>query len=54
MKVKHTAVNEKFNTILPADLRQEWAEMVSQWEQDKTKPNPYVHTEKGTVYHHDI
>lgn len=49
MKVKHTAANEKFNDVLPADLIQEWAKMIFQWEQDKTRPNPYTHTEKGII-----
>jgi len=51
MKKRHTIVNEKFNAILPADLRQEWQEMISRWEQDKSNPNPYTHTEKGNRYH---
>ena len=50
MKDKHVDVHKKFNAILPDDLRQEWAKMISQWEQDKTQPNPYTHKEKGT-YH---
>jgi hypothetical protein len=48
MKEKHSDVLKKFNAILPEDLRQEWQEMISQWEQDKKKPNPYTHTEKGS------
>ena len=47
MKDKHVDVHKKFNAILPDDLRQEWAKMISQWEQDKTQANPYTHTEKG-------
>lgn len=47
MKEKHTTVINTFNNILPVDLRQEWQEMVTQWEQDKSKPNPYTYTEKG-------
>jgi hypothetical protein len=47
MKEKHSATNVKFNDTLSEDLRQEWAEMISQWEQDKANPNPYTHTEKG-------
>lgn len=49
MKAKHTATREKFNAVIHADLRQEWTEMISRWEQDKTQPNPYTHTEKGVV-----
>lgn len=49
MKEKHTAVNEKFNTIFPEGLRREWAEMISQWEWDRRKPDPYTHTEKGII-----
>jgi len=49
MKTKHTDATKKFAAILPVDLLQEWAEMISRWEQDKTKPNPYTHTEKGVI-----
>ena len=48
MKKKHTAISEKFDATLPANLRREWQEMISQWERDKSKPNPYTHTEKGS------
>jgi hypothetical protein len=47
MKKKHSAVNAKFNDILPATLRQEWTEMISKWEKDKSNTNPYTHSEKG-------
>ena len=49
MKEKHTAINEKFNTTLPKDVLLSWTEMVSRWEQDKTEPNPYSHTERGMI-----
>lgn len=51
MKEKHTAVITKFNKILSEGLRQEWQEMISQWEQDKSKPNPYTHAETGSGCH---
>ena len=47
MKERHTAVLGKFDAILPVSLRQEWQEMISLWEENKTSPNPYTHTEKG-------
>ena len=47
MKERHVAVLKKLNEILHEDLRKEWLEMISQWEQDKSKPNPYTHVEKG-------
>jgi hypothetical protein len=50
MKAKHADITKKFNAILPMDLILEWTEMISQWEQDKDKPNPYTHTEKGIAY----
>ena len=49
MKAKHTAVVDKFKAILPMHLLLEWTNMISEWEQDKTKPNPYTHTEKGDL-----
>ena len=51
MRDKHTTINKKFDAILPANLREEWAEMISEWEHNKSKPNPYTHTEKGTFHH---
>ena len=51
MKDKHSAVNKKFDAILTEDLRQEWADMISQWERDKMAPNPYTHTEKGIIHY---
>jgi hypothetical protein len=50
MKEKHTAINEKFNASFPKEVLLQWAEMISRWEQDKTAPNPYTHTEKGAFY----
>jgi len=47
MKEKHAAIKEKFNDIASEELRWEWAEMISRWEQDKTEPNPYTYTEQG-------
>lgn len=37
----------KFNTDLSKDLLSDWAHMISQLEQDKTRQNLYAHTEKG-------
>ena len=51
MKEKHTTVITKFNKILSAGLCQEWQEMISQWEQDKSKPNLYTHVETGSGCH---
>ena len=47
MKKKHISVGEKLDAVISMDLRQEWQEMISQWERDKSKPNPYTHMEKG-------
>lgn len=47
MKEKHTAVNAKFNATLSEDLLSAWTQMISLWEHDRTKPNPYTYTEKG-------
>jgi hypothetical protein len=54
MKEKHTAINKKFDASFPKDVLLRWAEMISRWEQDKTAPNPYTHTEKGAVYYYSI
>lgn len=48
-KEKHAAENKKFDTVFSADLRQEWTVMIRNWEHDKSKPNPYTHTEKGIL-----
>lgn len=47
MKERHAAVIEKLNAVLSERLRQEWLAMISEWENDKLKPNPYTHVEKG-------
>jgi hypothetical protein len=47
MKEKHAAINAKFDGIISENLRDEWAKMISQWEHDQTKPNPYTYVEKG-------
>ena len=47
MKEKHAATLLKFNADLSKDLLSDWADMISQWERDKAKPNPYTHVEKG-------
>ena len=47
MKERHTENLSKFNAELPEDLVFDWTDMISRWEQDKTGPNPYTHTEKG-------
>ena len=47
MKEKHTAVKAKFDATLSKDLLSAWTRMISLWELDRTKPNPYTYTEKG-------
>jgi hypothetical protein len=51
MKERHTATYVKFNATLSEDLLRNWAEMISQWDQDKSKLNPYTHIEKGNIYY---
>ena len=50
MKEKHTSENRKFDATLSTELRQKWLMMIQSWESDKSKPNPYMHTEKGIFY----
>ena len=47
MKEKHTDTLSKFSAELSKDLPNIWTTMISEWEHDKTQPNPYTHTEKG-------
>ena len=47
MKERHASENKKFDATLSMELRQEWLTMMQDWEHDKSKPNPYTHTEKG-------
>jgi len=51
MKSKHTAVNEKFDAMFSDELRREWKGMIRDWEINKSKPNPFTHTEKGEYTH---
>lgn len=50
MKKKHKATNDKFDAIFSKAVRREWAKMITEWELDKTKPNPYTHAEKGNIF----
>ena len=49
MKQKHASENKKFDAMFSANLRQEWSTMIRDWERNKSKPNPYTHTEKGIL-----
>ena len=43
--IKHTHALVKFNLILNRDcpgIREEWAQLVQDWEADPAKPCPYV------------
>lgn len=51
MKEKHASENKKFDATLPTELRQEWLTMMQNWECDKSKQNPYTHTEKGIIFY---
>ena len=51
MKEKHRAVNNKFNSMFPGNLHDKWLEMIRTWEKDKSKPNPFSHTEQGATVH---
>lgn len=51
MKGKHAAVNSKFDAIFSEELRNKWMEMIRNWEEDKSSPNPFTHTEKGRYIH---
>jgi Kyakuja-Dileera-Zisupton transposase len=47
MKDKHTAANNRLNEGFTEKLRNGWIKMIRDWEKDKSKPNPFTHTEKG-------
>ena len=49
MKEKHTAENKKFDCMFAENLRNQWLSMIRDWECDKSKPNPFTHTEKGIL-----
>jgi len=51
MSEKNAAVNKKFDAMFPDKLRNEWLAMIRGWEEDKSKPNPFTHTEKGRLTH---
>jgi hypothetical protein len=48
MKSKHTTENKKFDATLKDCLRKDWLAMIRSWESNKSNPNPYTHTEKGS------
>ncbi|KAF7974577.1 hypothetical protein HWV62_11954 [Athelia sp. TMB] len=41
MKVKMGVAFENFNNRFPPDVVRSWAELISAWDKDKTKKNPY-------------
>ena len=47
MKDAHTGVNKKLDAIFSDEVREGWMQMIRNWEQDKSKPDPFTHTEKG-------
>lgn len=51
MKIKHAAVNKKFDATFSDELRDEWLKTIRDWEKDKKKKNPFTHTEKGEHVH---
>lgn len=50
MKEKHTLENRKFDSMFPESLRNQWLLMIRHWEHDKSKPNPFTHSEKGITF----
>ena len=49
MEEKHASENKKFDATFAPELRREWLTMIRNWERDKSKPNPYIYTEKGIL-----
>ena len=41
MHKKHSEAFEKFSTTFPPDIVAKWDKMVDEWDNDKSKPNPY-------------
>jgi hypothetical protein len=48
MQKKHRAAFEKFSTTFPSDVIAKWDKMVEEWDNDKSKPNPYEEPVAGT------
>ncbi|KAI6151215.1 hypothetical protein BKA82DRAFT_3975358 [Pisolithus tinctorius] len=42
---RHCATLEEFNTSIGASQRETWTAMITAWEADKSKPNPYATTQ---------
>jgi hypothetical protein len=47
LKIQRDAVND-LERGLPADQIAGWKDMVQLWEEDQSKPDPYVEPEEGT------
>jgi hypothetical protein len=46
-KSRQRKVADDFTTTFPCETVQEWKDMVSKWQMDSSKPNPYVSNEQG-------
>ncbi|KIM80240.1 hypothetical protein PILCRDRAFT_9784 [Piloderma croceum F 1598] len=49
MHKKHSEAFEKFSTTFPADVVAKWDQMVDEWDNNKSKPNPYEEPIAGTT-----
>jgi hypothetical protein len=47
MKSKHRELAEKFTATFPSSVISTWREMVTAWDADHRKPDPYAEPESG-------
>ena len=40
-----------FTATFPVDTVQQWRRMVREWEEDSSRPNPYVSRERGKLFY---
>lgn len=48
MRATHQNAFEKFDETFPEDITRKWADEVTAWDADHTKPNPYVEPTQAT------
>ena len=50
MGLKQRKAATEFSGTFPDETVQKWREMVKGWQEDPSRPNPYVSTERGSFY----
>ena len=50
MASKQRTVASGFSGTFTNETLQKWKEMIKEWQENSSRPNPYVSNERGTVF----